>query len=86
MYVQIASGLLLLMSGVAFGQGKIPPQHIQQTFPDVIQRLREERGFQKTPVNGYVPDPTTAVRIAEAVLIPICGAKQIAYENRSMQR
>ena len=80
MYVPIAC-LFLLMPSVAFGQNNIPPEHIKQTPPDVIQRLREEREFQKKPVNGYVPDTTTAVRIAEAVLIPIYGAKQIAYEK-----
>lgn len=79
-YILIAC-LLLLMSGVAFGQDNIPPEHIKQTPPNVIQHLREEREFQTKPVNGYVPDTTTAVRIAEAVLIPIYGTKQIAYEK-----
>jgi hypothetical protein len=33
------------------------------------------------PKDGYVPDARTAVRIAEAVLIPIYGAKQIHSEK-----
>ena len=33
------------------------------------------------PKDGYVPDAKTAVRIAEAVLIPIYGAKQIDSEK-----
>jgi hypothetical protein len=49
--------------------------------PDVTQRLREERAFPKKPAGGYVPDATTAVRIADAVLIPIYEAKQVGYEN-----
>lgn len=68
--------LWLLVS--AFGQSKTPPE---QTPPDTTKRLREERAFQKKPARGYVPDATTAVRIAEAVLIPIYGAKQIGYEK-----
>jgi hypothetical protein len=78
MSVQMACSLLLLFSAGAFGQSKTPPQ---QTPPDTTQRLREERVFQKKPAGGYVPDATTAVRIAEAVLIPIYGAKQIGYEK-----
>jgi hypothetical protein len=33
------------------------------------------------PKDGYVPDAKTAVRIAEAVLIPIYGGKQIDSEK-----
>jgi hypothetical protein len=33
------------------------------------------------PKEGYVPDSVTAVRIAEAVLIPVYGQKQIASEE-----
>jgi hypothetical protein len=50
-----------------------------QRPPDVTQRLREERAFQKKPAGGYVPDATTAVRIADAVLIPTYGVKRIGY-------
>ena len=34
-----------------------------------------------TPSNGFVPDEATAVRVAEAVLIPVYGAKQIESER-----
>lgn len=34
-----------------------------------------------TPKSGFVPDKATAVRVAEAVLVPIYGAKQIASER-----
>jgi hypothetical protein len=33
------------------------------------------------PPSGYVPDSATAVQIAEAVLIPIYGKKQIESER-----
>jgi len=33
------------------------------------------------PSNGFVPDEATAVKIAEAVLIPVYGAKQIDSER-----
>jgi NTF2 fold immunity protein len=33
------------------------------------------------PPDGFVPDAATAVRIAEAVWIPIYGAQQIAKEK-----
>jgi hypothetical protein len=33
------------------------------------------------PKEGYVPDSATAVRIAEAVLIPVYGKKQIESET-----
>jgi len=37
------------------------------------------RGFK--PESGYVPDSQTAVRIAEAVLTPVYGEKQIESER-----
>jgi hypothetical protein len=37
--------------------------------------------FSYHPKAGFVPDETTAVRIAEAVLIPIYGQKQIESER-----
>jgi NTF2 fold immunity protein len=33
------------------------------------------------PRSGYVPDAKTAIAIAQAVLIPVYGAKQIASEQ-----
>jgi hypothetical protein len=36
---------------------------------------------QGKPKEGYVPDSATAVRIAEAVLIPVYGDKQIEPEK-----
>ena len=36
--------------------------------------------------NGYVPNAETAVKIAEAVLIPIYGEKQVVAERPLKQR
>jgi hypothetical protein len=34
-----------------------------------------------TPKKGFVPDSSTAIKIAEAVLIPVYGEKQIESER-----
>ena len=36
---------------------------------------------QYVPKDGFVPDATTAVKIAEAVLIPVYGEKRIESER-----
>jgi hypothetical protein len=33
------------------------------------------------PPQGYIPDERTAIAVAEAVLVPIYGAEQIAHER-----
>ena len=38
-------------------------------------------GQGNQPKQGYVPDETTAVKIAEAVLIPVYGTKKIESER-----
>jgi len=38
-------------------------------------------GQGHTPSNGFVPDEATAVKIAEAVLIPVYGANKIESER-----
>jgi hypothetical protein len=78
MCVRSACTLLLLCSVVTLGQNEVLPQH---TPPDLTQHLQEVKVFQKKPDRGYVPDTRTALRIDEAVLIPIYGARQIDYER-----
>jgi hypothetical protein len=34
-----------------------------------------------TPPSGFVPDATTAIKVAEAVLVPVYGDKVIASER-----
>jgi len=41
----------------------------------------QESSHSYVPREGFVPDATTAARIAEAVLIPIYGARQIQSEQ-----
>jgi hypothetical protein len=43
--------------------------------------LSVAKGQGYTPNEGFVPDKATAVRIAEAVLIPVYGEKQIESER-----
>jgi hypothetical protein len=40
-----------------------------------------QRAFSYNPPNGFVPDQATAVRIAEAVWIPIWGEEHILAEK-----
>ncbi len=40
-----------------------------------------QEGAGYKPKGGYVPDKATAIKIAEAVLIPVYGEKQIQSEQ-----
>jgi len=48
-------------------------------FSLLIVTLARGQGYR--PKEGYVPDSTTAVKIAEAVLVPVYGKKQIDSEQ-----
>jgi hypothetical protein len=43
--------------------------------------LYAEEAHSYVPPNGFVPDAMTAIRIAEAVLIPVYGQETIATEK-----
>jgi NTF2 fold immunity protein of polymorphic toxin system component len=45
----------------------------------LIATLAIAQGFK--PKEAYVPDSTTAVKVAEAVLIPVYGKRQIESEE-----
>jgi hypothetical protein len=45
----------------------------------LVSTLARTQGFK--PKEGYVPDSTTAVKVAEAVLIPVYGKRQIESEE-----
>jgi len=47
----------------------------------VVLLASELAGQGYKPTSGYVPDSKTAVKIAEAVLIPVYGEKQIESER-----
>ena len=48
-------------------------------LPIFILAADAESGFH--PSRGFVPDQSTAIAIARAVLIPIYGANRIKYEE-----
>ena len=54
-----------------------PPELVEQALRD---RLQPEL-HSYVPPEGYVPDSATAVRIAEAVWIPIYGEKNIRQQR-----
>ena len=61
---------LLLMSAVVFLTGGSAARgHPTQPGPSY------------TPPNGFVPDSTTAVHVAQAVLIPVYGTAEISRES-----
>jgi|SRR5215471_15541193 len=45
------------------------------------QELRETKELSVKPKDGLVPNAETAVKIAEAVLIPVYGEKKISEER-----
>jgi hypothetical protein len=45
------------------------------------QAVQSEPKHSYTPVNGFVPDSATAVKIAEAVLVPIYSGSVVAKER-----
>jgi hypothetical protein len=52
----------------------------------IIPALAQQHGSTNkthgfTPTDGFVPDSQTAVKVAEAVLIPVYGEKQICSEE-----
>jgi NTF2 fold immunity protein len=47
----------------------------------VVLALAQVSTQDYRPKDGYVPDSTTAVKIAEAVLLPVYGKKQIDSEE-----
>jgi hypothetical protein len=46
-----------------------------------VVAVSQQRKQSYVPQNGYVPNESTAIRIAEAVWIPIYGEKQIQGEK-----
>src|ERR1700722_14026305 len=51
------------------------------TISIIFMMARLTVGQSIKPKDGFVPDSTTAVRIAEAVLAPVYGEKQIEAER-----
>ena len=53
---------------------------IQMSWMDNTKIATEQNAPNYNPKNGYVPDSTTAIKIAEAVWLPIYG--QHIYDER----
>ncbi len=53
----------------------------EEVSPDVIEWLDQYEEPFYLPEEGFVPDKETAIRIAEAVWIPIYGEEQIKSER-----
>jgi hypothetical protein len=70
--------MMLVVCAGSFCQEKNQPP---VTPPDRVQQLQMDRKLEKKPDNGYIPDVQTAVRVAEAVLVPVYGARQVAHER-----
>ena len=78
---------LVLLSGVftlltAGGQSKRQETEAIQTWhnpPTIEDSIQGAKSFK--PKNGFVPDEATAIRIAEAVCIPVYGEKEIIHER-----
>jgi hypothetical protein len=47
----------------------------------VLMLTSMELAQAPTPKNGFIPDATTAIKVAEAILSPIYGEKQIMSER-----
>ncbi len=54
---------------------------VLKAFSCAVILLAIAQGQGYTPPNGFVPDAATAVKIAEAVLVPVYGEKEIESER-----
>lgn len=63
-------------------QGAIQPAgNAPQELPTSGKWFSTKWGPSFQPTNGYVPDQKTAMRIAEAVLVPIYGEEHVKAEE-----
>ena len=53
----------------------------QSKFVMILMLTSSVRAQAPTPKNGFIPDENTAVKVAEAILSPIYGEKQILIER-----
>jgi hypothetical protein len=69
------AGLLRRLFGAAVVLALVAPVRLS------AQAVQPEPKHSHTPVNGFVPDGATAVKIAEAVLVPIYSGTVVAKER-----
>lgn len=80
MKVRIIGPLLVLMAFIHFGR---MAEASQQEEPSEWQALRASLRGAKSIVaqNGFVPDESTAVKVAEAIAIAQYGEKEVSKEE-----
>jgi hypothetical protein len=64
--VQVTTKRLLSLSGMALG---------------ILASSYAHGGTSYVPPNGFLPDAATAIRVAEAVLVPIYGEQKVLSER-----
>jgi hypothetical protein len=69
-----------LLVGVASSACIVSALHVQETSSSRIDQYQADPRF-KPPTSGFVPDEKTAVKIAEAILLPLYGEKSVARER-----
>src|SRR5438105_7832010 len=62
-------------------QGKVTPMKPRRAICCAVLLLAASQAQSDGPKDGFVPDSTTAVKIAEAVLIPVYGKEKIESER-----
>jgi hypothetical protein len=71
----------LKFTGLVHNQGQGPLMKTHRAISCIIILLTAANAQSYTPKDGFVPDSTTAVKVAEAVLIPVYGKEKIESER-----
>ena len=72
-------GVILVISAFALGVLSTAQGQRRSKMPSPDEVAQRTPSYK--PKDGFVPDAATAVRIAEAVLIPIYGEQKVASER-----
>jgi hypothetical protein len=62
-------------------KAKVMPMKPHRAICCVVLLLAASKAQSNGPKDGFVPDSTTAVKIAEAVLTPVYGKKKVEAER-----
>ena len=62
-------------------KAKVMPMKPRRTICCAILLLTAAQAQSYVPKDGFVPDSTTAVKIAEAVLVPVYGKEKVESER-----
>src|SRR5882762_5471106 len=75
--VSVVAPIMLVVMCVADAE----PQNPKQTNPESDKWYSTKWGQSYRPSGGYVPDQRTAIRVAEAILIPVYGEDTVKKEE-----